>query len=140
MGSTRSPLWRHGGVVFGPHPRDFSYVLPDKIKAVALKSTLNSKVKENNLIVLDALKLEKIKTKEAIKIFFNLKICKAKEKKIPSVLLLLDKLTRDSTLSLRNVDFLKINLAANTQAYEVMAHKKLVITKDALNKLIDRLK
>ena len=50
VGSTRSPLWRHGGVVFGPHPRDFSYTLPDKIKAIALKSSLNAKVKENNLM------------------------------------------------------------------------------------------
>src|SRR5512135_3741492 len=57
VGSTRSPLWRHGGVVFGPHPRSFAYSVPDKIKKLALKSVLNAKVKENNVIILDTLSL-----------------------------------------------------------------------------------
>src|SRR4030042_1787510 len=59
VGSTRSPLWRHGGVVFGPHPRDYSYELPQKIRALALKSSLNAKVNNSSLIVFDSLKLEK---------------------------------------------------------------------------------
>ena len=140
VGSTRSPLWRHGGVVFGPHPRDFSYVLPDKIKAVALKSSLNAKVAENNFIVLDDLKLSVPKTKEALKIFNNLKLSTLKNKKICSVLLLTDALSTDLKKALRNIDFLDFNLATDTQTYEVMSHKRLLITKDGLTKLIQRLK
>ncbi|MFA5096272.1 MAG: 50S ribosomal protein L4 [Candidatus Omnitrophota bacterium] len=140
VGSTRSPLWRHGGVVFGPHPRDFSYTLPDKIKAVALKSSLNAKVKENNLIVLDELKLDTAKTKDALKLFSGLKITGVKEKKVPSTLLLLDEAAPNSKLALRNIDFLRFNLAADTNVYEVLTHKKLIITKEGLNKLTNRLK
>ncbi|MFH0856249.1 MAG: 50S ribosomal protein L4 [Candidatus Omnitrophota bacterium] len=140
VGSTRSPLWRHGGVVFGPHPRDFSYTLPDKIKNLALKSSLNAKVKELNLIVLDELKLENSKTKEAAKLFFNLKLNCLKDRKSSRVLLLLDKAAGNVKLALRNIDFLRFNLASDTNVYEVLAHKKLVITKDGLAQLTNRLK
>ncbi|MCX5714468.1 MAG: 50S ribosomal protein L4 [Candidatus Omnitrophica bacterium] len=137
VGSTRSPLWRHGGVIFGPHPRDFSYVLPPKIKNAALKSTLNAKIKENNLLVLDSLKIESPKTKEAIKVFSKLKI---KGNKKLSVLLLLEKFSDNLKMALGNVRFLDINLATNTHAYEVISHEKLIITKDALTGLTNRLK
>ncbi|PIS33798.1 MAG: 50S ribosomal protein L4 [Candidatus Omnitrophica bacterium CG08_land_8_20_14_0_20_41_16] len=141
VGSTRSPLWRHGGVVFGPHPRDFSYVLPAKIKSLALKSGLNAKVRENNLIVLDSLKIEKPKVKDALRVFSNLKLINnAKSAKKLSVLLLLDKISDSLRLSLRNISFLNFNLAQDTHVYEVMANKKLVITKDGLTQLINRLK
>jgi len=140
VGSTRSPLWRHGGVIFGPHPRDFSYTLPDKIKAVALKSSLNAKVKEDNFIVLDELKLDTSKTKDALKIFSNLKVKSAKDKKNPSVLLLLEEAGESVKLALRNIGFLRFNLAADTNVYEVLAHKKLIITQEGLNKLTNRLK
>ena len=135
VGSTRSPLWRHGGVIFGPHPRDFYYSLPKKIKSLALKSTLNAKVKENNLMVLEGVKLEQPKTKEAVKIFSHLKITPKTK-----TLLLLDKFDRNLRLALRNINFLDLNLATDTHAYEVLNHQKLIITKDGLNKLTDRLK
>jgi len=140
VGSTRSPLWRHGGVIFGPHPRDFSYTLPDKIKNVALKSSLNAKVKENNLIVLDELKIDSSKTKEALKLFSNLKVNNKEDKKSAGVLLLLDKVGAKAKLALRNIDFLRFNLASDTNVYEVLTHKKLVITKDGLTELSNRLK
>ena len=133
VGSTRSPLWRHGGVVFGPHPRDFYYTLPQKIRMLALKSSLNEKLNQNNLIVLDSLKLEKPKTKEALKVFSNLKVSQ-------STVLLLEKVDENSKLALRNISFLNINLARDTHAYEVMSHKKVVITKDGLHELVTRLK
>ena len=139
VGSTRSPLWRHGGVTFGPHPRDFSYTLPDKIKKAALKSGLNAKVKENNLIVLDEFKLENTKTKEALKIFTQLKVAGAKNRKALSTLLLLDKAAENTKLALRNIGFLRFNLASDTHVYEVMSHKKVIITKDGLNQLTKRL-
>jgi large subunit ribosomal protein L4 len=140
VGSTRSPLWRHGGVVFGPHFRDFSYTIPNKIKLVALRSGLNAKVNENNLIVLDNFKVDKPKAKDALKVFSNLKINNGKTKNKLSVLLLLDKLDENLKLSLRNIDFLDFNIAQNTNVYEVLKSKKLVVTKSALSKLVDRLK
>lgn len=135
VGSIRSPLWRHGGVVFGPHPRTFSYTIPNKIKKLALKSALCAKIKENNFIVLDNFKIEKPKTKEAVKIFFNLNI-----KPLKGLLLLLDKIDNNLKLTLRNIDFLNFNLAKDTFAYEVLAHRKLIVTRVALNELTDRLK
>jgi len=137
VGSTRSPLWRHGGVVFGPHPRDFSYKVPQKIKTLALKSSLNVKLKENNLIVLDGLKLDKPKTKEAAKIFAQLKLNNLKSGR---VLLLIDKFDEILKAALRNISFLNIGKAADTNTYEVMSNKKLVITKDGLRELTNRIK
>lgn len=138
-GSSRSPLWRHGGVVFGPHPRDFSYTLPAKIRNLALKSCLNSKIKENSILVLDSLKIEKPKTKEIIQMLLDLKI-KTKELKKNNVLLLLNKIDESVKLSLRNVPFLKFNSASQTNAYEILNCRKLIITKDGLEELTKRLK
>lgn len=140
VGSTRSPLWRHGGVIFGPHPRDFSYKLPDKIKTLALKSALLAKVKENNLIVLEGIILESPKTKEACKIFSNFKLKPAGVKNHNSLLLLLDKIDNNLKVAIRNIGFLNVNRAGNTHAYEILSHKKLMITKPGLNELIKRLK
>jgi large subunit ribosomal protein L4 len=141
VGSIRSPLWRHGGVVFGPHPKDFSYNLPRRIKNLALKSSLNAKIKEDNFIVLDNLKLETPKTKEAAKVFAHLKINPNKEsKKFYHTLLLLDEIDNNSKRALRNLDFLSFNLAKDTHAYEVLASQKLIITKEGLKELTGRLK
>lgn len=139
VGSTRSPLWRHGGVVFGPHPRDFSYVIPSKIRALALKSSLNAKVKDNNLVILDSLKIDKPKVKDALKVFSNLKLNNKSDKRL-KVLLLVDKISDSLRLSLRNVNFLDFNIAQDTNVYEVMISNKLVITKDGLTQLTQRLK
>ena len=140
VGSIRSPLWRHGGVIFGPHPRDFYYKLPNKIKLLALKSSLNAKVKENNFIVLDSLKLEKPKTKEANRIFSNLKVVSQKDNKPALALLLLDKLDENLKRALRNIGFLSVNLAKDTHAYEILAHRKVIITKEGLKGIIHRFK
>ncbi len=139
VGSTRSPLWRHGGVVFGPHPRDFSYSIPQKIKILALKSSLNAKLNENNLMILESFGLPEPKTKEVAKIFHNLKIDFPGKKKSDSVLLLLEKIDKNLILASRNIDSLTINLATDTNAYEILSHKKLIIIKDALKDLISRI-
>lgn len=135
-GSIRSPLWHHGGVVFGPHPRDYSYTVPKKLKILALKSALCARIKEAKFSVLDNLILETSKTKEAAKIFLQSKIKPHPE----SILLLLDKLDKNLRLALRNIDFLRVNLAKNTNAYEVLAAQKVIITKGALQQLSERLK
>jgi len=140
VGSIRSPLWRHGGVVFGPHPRDFSYRLPQKIRMLALKSSLNAKVKENNFMVLDNFSVEKPKTKEAVKIFSNLKINPEENKRHHKVLLLLDKVDSNLKRATRNIDFLSINKSKDTHTYEVLTNQKLIITKKGLDELTERLK
>lgn len=140
VGSTRSPLWRHGGVVFGPHPRDFSFRLPRKVKALALKSSLNIKLKENDFVVLDNFKLDAPKAKDALKVFSGLKLAPRQNKRKLNVLLLLDKIDNNLKLALRNLDFLSVNIAKETHAYEVLTAKKIVITKGALEAIVDRLK
>lgn len=138
VGSTRSPLWRHGGVIFGPHPRDFSFRLPQKIKTLALKSSLNIKVKENDLVVLDNFSLDKPKVKDAVKALSNLKLVPLKNNGKHKVLLLLDKLDNNLRLALRNISFLNVNVAKDVYAYEVLVAGKVVITKGALEALIKR--
>lgn len=135
VGSIRSPLWRHGGVIFGPHPRDFGYSLPAKIKTVALKASLRAKIKENNLLVLEGFSLGAPKTKDAHGILQNLKIEPRK-----SALLLSDKLDKNTKLAFRNIPSLKLNLAKDTHAYEVLVARKLIITKEGLTALVARLK
>jgi len=140
VGSTRSPLWRHGGVVFGPHPRDFSFEIPQKIKALALKTSLNAKLKENNFMVLDEFKLEAPKTKQAVNVLTNLKLFSAKVKKEKKVLFLTHKLDVDLKKALKNISFLTVDLAKDCHAYEVMNNQKLLITRAGLMDLTERLK
>lgn len=138
VGSIRSPLWRHGGVIFGPHPRNFYYNIPDKIKALALKSSLNAKVKENNFIILENFNLGTHKTKDALKVFDNLKSI---PKKLTTyrILVLLEKIEDNTRRALGNINFVNFNKASDTNPYEVLTHRKLVITKEALDKLTQRL-
>ncbi|MDP2905401.1 MAG: 50S ribosomal protein L4 [Candidatus Omnitrophota bacterium] len=133
VGSTRSPLWRHGGVVFGPHPKDFSYNLPQKIRALALKSSLNAKVKENNFLVLEDLKLAGPKTKDAAKVLTNLKLG-------PGVktLVLLEKMDKFANMAIRNIACVDVAQAKDANVYEIMSHKKLIITKNGLNGIYSR--
>jgi large subunit ribosomal protein L4 len=125
VGSSRSPLWRHGGVIFGPHPRDFSYSVPNKLKRIALKSGLNAKVKENSFIILDNL---------------TVPAPKSKSDKARHALLLLEKKDLDLERAFRNISFLDFKLARDANAYEVLSHAKLIITKDGLQDLLGRLK
>lgn len=140
VGSTRSPLWRHGGVIFGPHPRDFSYTIPSKIKTLALKSCLNAKVKENSLIVVDNLSVDKPKSKDALNILANLKVKPARATKKAMVLLILNNINENLKKACRNIAYLSVNLPSDTFAYEVLTHKKLIITKEGLKDLTSRLK
>lgn len=137
VGSSRSPLWRHGGTTFGPQPRDFSYNVSDKLKAAALKSGLNAKVKEDNFIIIDDLSLATPKTKEASGILKNLKINPGKGK---GALLLLGKKEVNLERAFSNIPFLDFNLAKDTNVYEVLSHAKLIITKDGFTQLLGRLK
>lgn len=136
VGSTRSPLWRHGGVIFGPHPRDFSYPVSAAIKNTALKYVLSAKVKEENLILVDQLSLDAHKTKEAVKILNNLKIDSSSK----NVLLLVDKMDANLKKAFANIDFLHLDLAKNAHTYEVLAAHKVIITQPGLKELVARIK
>ncbi|MCM8800312.1 MAG: 50S ribosomal protein L4 [Candidatus Omnitrophica bacterium] len=138
-GSIRSPLWRGGGVVFGPHPKLYSYRLPRKIKLGALKSSLNAKLKEKNIIILDKLELKDFKTKNFIDILVSLNLYKKKERP-KRILLLVDRMDEKLKLAISNLSFIDINLAKDTNALEVLNAKKLIIFKDALHQLTERLK
>lgn len=139
VGSIRSPLWRHGGVIFGPHPRDFSYRVPARIKGLALRSALNAKVIENNIIILDGLKLDSPKTREVSKILSNLKLNLAGQGRLAN-LLLLDTIDNNLRLALRNINSIDVNLAKDTHAYEILSHRKIIFTKKGIEELADRLK
>jgi len=135
VGSTRSPLWRHGGVTFGPHPRDFSTHLPEKIKSLALKSALSAKVNEKNIIVLEDFKLDKPKTKEAVTVLSNFKIDPKKTK----VLVLLDVANAPVAKQLENIAQVVCRLAKDANTYEVLSAEKIIITKNGLQQLTERL-
>ncbi len=93
----------------------------------------------NDFIVVDNFKVDKAKSKDALKLLANLKVIPRDDKRKSNVLLVLDKIDNNLKLALRNIDFLDINLAKDTHAYEVLAAKKIVITKEALETLVKRL-
>ncbi len=126
-GTIRSPIWRGGGIIFGPHPRDYSYSMPRKVKRLALKSALSSKVNTGDIVVLDELKLERIKTGDMTKILNNLKVDDA----------LLVTSENDATVekSARNLPNIKSLSASGINVYDILAYDKLVITKDAVAKV-----
>lgn len=127
QGSTRSPQWRHGGVVFAPVPRDYSFKLNKKEKRLALKSALTSRVEADKFIVLDDLKLDEIKTKEFKKVLDALKVGKA--------LVILDSLDRNVILSARNVPDVATAQAGSINTYDIMKYSTVVATKAAAEKI-----
>ena len=133
-GSVRSPLWHKGGVVFGPHPRDFSYSIPKKIKLGALRETLNAKYQEKDLYCLDVLNVKIEKTKEFAKILKNLDLLNGK------VLALLDKGDEKLVKVSRNIPRLSLMRVEDVNAFDVLRNKKILISKAAFQKLIERLK
>ncbi|ACV61240.1 ribosomal protein L4/L1e [Desulfofarcimen acetoxidans DSM 771] len=126
-GTIRSPIWRGGGIVFGPHPRTYKYKLPKKVRRLALKSALSSKVLAGNIKVLDALSMEMPKTKEMVGILKNLQVDKA-------LLVIADK-DMNVIKSARNIPGIKPVGAAGVNVYDLLKHTTLVITKDAVSKV-----
>ena len=127
QGSTRSPQWKGGGVVFAPTPRDYSFKLNKKEKRAALKSVLTSRVQDNKLIVLDELKLDAIKTKEFKKVMDNLKVGKA--------MVVIDGQDENVILSARNLPTVNTAMAENINVYDILKGDTLVLTKDAVAKI-----
>ena len=128
QGSIRAPHYTGGGIVFAPKPRDYSYKIPKKMRRKALYSVLTSKVIDNELVVLDELKLDSYKTKEANEILKNIN---ADNKAYVVIAENDDKVYR----SFRNIEGCNVEKANLINVYDLLRHDKLVITKDAINKL-----
>lgn len=127
QGSTRSPQWTGGGVVFAPTPRDYSFKLNRKEKRAALKSALTSRVQENKLIVIDELKMDSIKTKEFQKVMNNLKVSKA--------LVVLSEKDDNVILSARNIQTVQTTLTSTLNVYDVMKGGTVILTKSAVKNI-----
>ena len=127
QGSTRSPQWTHGGVVFAPKPRDYRMSLNKKLKRVALKSALSSKVASDKLVVLDALELSAAKTKEMVKVLVNLKLTNA--------LIVLPENDDTVIRAARNIPGIASTTVGTLNTYEVLKYNAVLITKAAVAKV-----
>ncbi len=123
QGSTRSPQWTGGGMVFAPVPRDYSFKMNKKEKRAALKSALSSRVAEEKLIVLDELKLDGIKTKEFAKVMKNLNLDKA--------LVVINGNDENIQMSAKNIPTVKTASTATINVFDVLKYNTVVLTKDA---------
>jgi len=132
-GSIRSPLWRGGGVVFGPKPRDYSYPLPKKVRRAALRSALSLRYKEGKLTVLDGFDLGQIKTKLFVEAMEKLGL------KGEKVLIVTDGKDEILEKSARNVPWAKVLRCEGLNVYDVLNYHHLLILKSALPKIEERL-
>ncbi|MBC2696124.1 MAG: 50S ribosomal protein L4 [Desulfobacteraceae bacterium] len=130
-GDIKAPLLRGGGVVFGPDPKSYSYNVPKKVKRLALKMALSSKFQGNCLFVIDRIELERIKTKEFLKVFEALNIKNA--------LIITDKKNENLELSSRNVPGVKILRSEGLNVYDILKYENLVILSSAIMAIEGRL-
>jgi large subunit ribosomal protein L4 len=127
QGSTRSPQWTHGGIVFAPKPRDYRMSIPKSMKRVAMKSALTSKVNDNSIIVLEGLELEVPKTKEIVKMLSTFEAKK--------VLIVVPVANEVVYKSVRNIEGATIIPVNNLNVYDILKHEKFIVTKEAVEKI-----
>ena len=125
-GSNRSPLWRHGGTIFGPMPRDYSYALPKKAKRAALVDAIASKITENKLILIESLEMAEPKTKLVSSMLENLGVQE-------NALVLITTENKNLSLAARNIPSVKVLRMNNINVYDVLKYRYLITTQDALN-------
>lgn len=128
QGSSTSPNHVGGGVVFAPKPRDYSYSVPKKVKRLAIKSVLTSKVQDNEIIVLDSLSFEAPKTKEMIKVLENINAAKKS-------IIVLDEKDDNVIRSASNIPGVETTLVSTMNTYEVLNATSFIVTKDAIKKI-----
>ena len=128
QGSIRAPHWVKGGIAFGPKPRSYKYTLNKKVKRLALKSVFSSKVLENQLVVLDTFNFTEIKTKNMIKVLENLKV---NEK----VLIVIPENDLNVQKSAKNIPGTKVCLVNTINVYDMVKYSKLIVTKQAIEKI-----
>jgi len=127
-GSSRSPIWVGGGTVFAPKPRDYSYKLPKKVRRLAMKSALSSKVLSENLIVLDDLQMEQAKTKEMANILRNLKVD-------GKALIVMEQVNDSVIRSARNIPGIQTTLVNTLNVYDILKYDRFIITRNAVEKV-----
>ena len=130
-GSRRSPLWRGGGVVFGPKPRSYSYKVPKKVRRQALKMALTNKLQDKALIVIDRLELEATKTKQLVEVLTALKTEEA--------LIVTDRKIESVELSSRNLPYVKVLRSEGLNVYDILRFKNLILLEPSLNQIQERL-
>ena len=128
QGSIRSPQWFKGGIALGPKPRDYSYRVNKKERRLAVRSVLSSKVLENNLVVVDSMNFDAIKTKNMVSALNNLKV----EGK---TLIVLPEKNENVQKSARNIEGVKTSLVNTINVYDLLKYNKLVLTVDAVKSL-----
>jgi large subunit ribosomal protein L4 len=131
VGSNRSPLWRGGGVVFGPKPRSYAYTLPKKVRRLALKMALSSKLANGQLVVLDAYPHTTPKTKDFVEVLRTFDLSKA--------LFVTQEDNRALTLSARNVPHVQVMPPAGLNVYDILKHTHLVLFSPVLSAIEARL-
>lgn len=124
-GSNRSPLWRHGGTVFGPLPRDYSYSIPKKEKRAALAAALASKVQDSRMVVLDKIELAAPRTKEMTGLLKTLGVSE-------SAIILITAENKNVALASRNIPKVKVLRMENINVYDLLKYRYLITTQDAL--------
>ena len=128
QGSTRAPQWTHGGIVFAPKPRDYSYTLNKKVKRLAMKSALSAKAQEGNVVVIDAIKMDSIKTK-TFKNFLSAVGCDCK------ALVVTAENDQVVVKSARNIPGVLVTFANLINVYDILNAKKFVVDQAALAKI-----
>lgn len=128
QGSSTDPSQVGGGIVFAPKPRDYRYKVSKKVKRLAMKSVLSSKVEEKEIIVLDELKFEAPKTKEMVKVLENIKAGK-------KALIVLSEKDENVIRSAANIPGVRTALVTTMNVYEILNHTNFIATKDAINKI-----
>lgn len=128
QGSTRSPQWYHGGIAHGPKPRSYSFSVNKKVRRLAMKSALSSKVAAEELVVLESLEMSEIKTKEVAKVLSNLETGK-------KVLIVLPEKDDVIYRSARNIAGVKVSLVNTLNVYDILNCNTVVVLKDAVAKI-----
>ncbi len=127
QGSIRAPQWIKGGIALGPKPRSYKYAIPKKMRQLAIKSVLTSKLQEGKLLVVDKLELNEIKTKNMINVLNNLKVSKA--------LVMLNEKNLNVQASARNIENVKTTLVNTMNIFDLLKYDSLVITQDSVKKI-----
>lgn len=130
-GSRTSPIWRGGGVTFGPKPRDYSYSLPKKVKKLALKMALSARSQEGNLVIIDNFDLPEIKTKSFINVMNNFQF--------DDCLIITEDTNEMISLSARNAVGYKVLPVAGLNVYDILKYTKLMLLQSSLAKIEERL-
>ena len=132
VGETRNPLWRHGGTTFGPQPRSYDYSLPKKVEKGALRAALTQKLRDGEVIVVDALSVAEIKTKAAVEMLKRLGV--------DGKALLVDVKPEDKlSLSVRNIEGVRVLPSNRVSARDVVNTRRVVVTRAAIEKLQEAL-